>query len=202
MFGLGVGPTPVALQWGGASLTFAWMTQQRPTFGAVMRDRAAVAAALNVEAADLAETPPQVISCGIPFLIVPLRTRAAVDRAIPDTRAIERFWQTAGLPVTPIFFFSRERGADEATAYSRMFAPGFGIMEDPATGGASGPLGCYLLRNALVTPAQAGTIVSVQGVVMGRPSRIHVAIESDGTEITAVRVGGTAVLLAEGTLQV
>jgi trans-2,3-dihydro-3-hydroxyanthranilate isomerase len=81
-----------------------------------------------------------------------------------------------------------------------MFAPDLGVPEDPATGSASGPLGAYLVRHNVVAPDKAETIVSLQGVKMGRPSHVHIAIGSDAGEITSVRVGGEAVLVGEGTL--
>jgi trans-2,3-dihydro-3-hydroxyanthranilate isomerase len=86
------------------------------------------------------------------------------------------------------------------TVYSRMLAPGFGISEDPATGGASGPLGCYLVHHELVDSDAAQRILSVQGVAMGRPSRIHIAIDGRDGGITRVRVGGRAVLVGSGKL--
>ena len=79
-----------------------------------------------------------------------------------------------------MFLFSTEAGADGATAYSRMFAPAIGISEDPATGSASGPLGCYLVRHGVVAPEQPARMLSLQGVKMGRPSDIHIAIGVDG----------------------
>jgi trans-2,3-dihydro-3-hydroxyanthranilate isomerase len=81
-----------------------------------------------------------------------------------------------------------------------MLAPGFGIAEDPATGGASGPLGCYLLQHGMVTEAQARRMISLQGVAMKRPSRIHISIDSEAGRITRVRVGGEAVLVGRGEL--
>jgi len=84
-----------------------------------------------------------------------------------------------GLP----FFFSPERGADTATVYSRMFAPDVGIAEDPATGVASGPLGCYLVRHQVVAPEHAGAMLSLQGAKMCRPSHIHIAIGVEDSEI-------------------
>ena len=81
-----------------------------------------------------------------------------------------------------------------------MLAPGFGIAEDPATGGASGPLGSYLLHHQLVTPDVARGMLSLQGVAMGRPSRIHISIDSDEDRITRVRVGGVSVLVGRGEL--
>jgi trans-2,3-dihydro-3-hydroxyanthranilate isomerase len=81
-----------------------------------------------------------------------------------------------------------------------MLAPGFGIAEDPATGGASGPLGCYLFTHRLIDRARLAHVVSLQGVKMQRPSRIHISIDASGEDITRVRVGGRSVLAGEGRL--
>jgi trans-2,3-dihydro-3-hydroxyanthranilate isomerase len=82
-----------------------------------------------------------------------------------------------------------------------MFAPGFGMVEDPATGSASGPLGSYLAMHDLVPRDRLDDMVSLQGVKMGRPSRIHVRITVDnGAAIRRVQVGGKAVRVGEGTI--
>jgi trans-2,3-dihydro-3-hydroxyanthranilate isomerase len=145
-----------------------------------------------------------------------------VDRAISDGAAFRRLAKSTGIEL-PIFLFALER---QTSVYSRMFAPEFGITEDPATGIASGPLGAYLVHHGLVAlagapkggPHEAGIdgephdarvdIVSRQGVAMGRPSRIHISIGvADGTHlgqgsggqvINDVKVGGQAVLVARG----
>ncbi len=101
-----------------------------------------------------------------------------------------------------MFLFSAERAADRATVYSRMFAPDMGVMEDPATGSASGPLGCYLVQHKIVPPAKAGAMLSLQGVKMGRPSHVHISIGLQKGEITTVRVGGESILAGEGTLYI
>ena len=205
VFELGVGPTPVSLEWNDSGLSFAWMTQKVPTFGGVLADRGAVALAVGVPEADLISgMPVQVVSCGVPFLFVPLATRAAVDSASIDRRMIARCYENAGQEERPVFFFTPDpSGAnDGATVYSRMLAPGFGIAEDPATGGASGPLGSYLLRYGLVSADAARSMLSLQGVAMGRPSRIHMSIDSEGDRITRVRVGGQSVLVGRGELTV
>ena len=200
VFGLGIGPTPVDLEWEGQSLRFAWMTQLTPTFGRVVQARSEVAAAIGLQERDLLpDCPVQEISCGVPFLIVPVSSREAVNRAITDLSALRRLVSTAGVDL-PIFFFAMSDGAAGETVYSRMFAPKFGVIEDPATGSASGPLGCYLLRYALVDADAATHIVSLQGAAMGRPSRIHVEVTARGGDITQVRVGGRAVLVARGEM--
>ncbi|HET9384911.1 MAG TPA: PhzF family phenazine biosynthesis protein [Gemmatimonadales bacterium] len=202
VFGLNIGPIPVDLEWKGSALSFVWMTQLNPTFGSPVADRGAVAAALGLEARDLVSNlPVQEVSCGIPLLFVPLRDRATVDRAISDAAAFRRLMASLRLEV-PIFLFSIDPPGSGETAYSRMFAPEFGITEDPATGGASGPLGCYLVRHGIVRGEAAGRMVSLQGVAMGRASRIHISITHEGDAISLVKVGGEAVLVARGDILV
>lgn len=201
VFECGVGPVPVELDWDERGLSFVWMTQGLPAFGRQVADRAGFAAAVGVEERDLAESPIEEVSCGVPFLFVPLATRAAVDRVAPDPRALARVMKDAGGDL-PMFFFTTDRtgASGNETVYSRMLAPGFGVAEDPATGSASGPLGSYLLHHRLVRAPQALAMLSLQGVAMKRPSRVHISIESDRDIITRVRVGGKAVLVAMGRL--
>jgi trans-2,3-dihydro-3-hydroxyanthranilate isomerase len=208
VFELGVGPIPVALTWNGDGLSFAWMTMPLPTFGPVVADRAGMAAAMALDERALApDLPIQVVSCGVPFLFVPIATRAAVDAVVLDRRALLRSCQAAGIDELPLFFFTSEQGAgrtdgEEPTVYSRMLAPGFGIAEDPATGGASGPLGSYLVHHGVVAPDAAREMVSLQGAAMGRPSRIHISIEGQPGSITRVRIGGVSVLVGRGELTI
>ena len=196
VFGLNIGPIPVSLEWSVPRLDFAWMTQGTPEFGPTIDDLGKVAAALGLAEEEIRATglPVQHVSCGVPFVFVPLATRAAVDRAVPDTRLLDF--------EAYVFTTDRAGAADSATTYSRMFAPMFGVAEDPATGGASGPLGSYLVRHSLVEPGHARSILNLQGVKLGRPSWIHISIESSGGAISRVRVGGTSVFVAEGMMDV
>jgi len=197
-FGLGIGPTLVELEWQADRLQFAWMTQQKPAFGPTLDAKGPLAAALGLEPSAIRPGPlPQEVNCGSAFFMVPLVSRAAVDQAVVDTRAVGALFEAAKLTRRGLFIFSTEPGADGATAYSRMM----GANEDPATGSASGPLGCYLVKHGLVAPDKAGAIVSSQGVKMGRPSRIHIKIDLTSGEISRVRVGGTSVLVGQGTLR-
>jgi trans-2,3-dihydro-3-hydroxyanthranilate isomerase len=204
VFELGVGPTPVSLEWNDGGLAFAWMTQLLPVFGGVIADRAAFAAAVGLSPQDLiGDHPVQSVTCGVPFLFVPVATRAAVDAVSIDRKALVRCSEASGLKELPIFFFSPERkGSGPETVYSRMLAPGFGIAEDPATGSASGPLGCYMVRYGLIAPDAARSMLSLQGAAMGRPSQVHIAIDSENGSITRVRVGGASVLVGRGTLDI
>jgi trans-2,3-dihydro-3-hydroxyanthranilate isomerase len=204
IFELGVGPTPVTLEWKDGTLDFAWMTQPLPTFGDAVNPRT-FASALGVTEADMmGSAPAQSISCGVPFLFVPLLSRAAVDRVSLDRRAYASACEQAGLKELPVFVFTpaRHGSSGDETIYSRMLAPGFGISEDPATGSASGPLGCFLVRHGIVDSERARSFVSLQGVAMGRPSRIHISIDTAGGTIARVRVGGRSVIVGSGELTV
>ena len=202
VFGLNIGPVPVDLHWNGDGLVFAWMTQSLPAFGPVFDDRAAASAAIGLQAADLdPNLPVQEVSCGVPYVIVPLRDRHAVDRAMPDAQAFRRFMTTARLD-SAIYLFCVEPAGSVETAYSRMFAPESGIIEDPATGSACGPLGCYLVQHGVVDGPAAQRMISLQGVAMGRSSRIHVSIDGVKDGIQRVRVGGEAVLVGRGEMLV
>jgi trans-2,3-dihydro-3-hydroxyanthranilate isomerase len=201
-FGVNIGPVPVELDWDGDRLTFAWMTQPNPAFGApiVGAEHLAVLDAVGLTEADLAVgLPIQLVSCGVTYLMVPAVDAATVDRAVPKEAAFDGLAGAYGKEMG-IFVFAAvpERGA--ANVHSRMFAPGLGIVEDPATGSASGPLGCYMVQHGVATATTQQRIISDQGVKMGRASRIHVSIEGTADAITKVRVGGEAVLVARGEL--
>jgi trans-2,3-dihydro-3-hydroxyanthranilate isomerase len=205
VFGLGVGPTRVELVWDDGRLSFAWMDQRPPEFRTPASPAADIvrAAGVDPDAVSRTNLPIEEISCGVPFIYVPIDTRAAVDAAEPDLGKLRRLRSAFSDGIVGVFLFSPEPVDADVTAYSRMFAPGAGVAEDPATGAASGPLGSYLVKHKLVAPARAGKIVSLQGVAMGRPSRIHVAIRVDeGGAITRVQVGGQSVLVGEGAIRI
>ncbi len=205
MLGLSIGPTPVGLEWRGEQLDFAWVTQAVPKFGPSLDDVRGIASALGLLDADIRGTklPVQVVSSGVPFLYVPLVSREAVNAAELDRRALLGICQVAGIDEIGVFVFTLQPGEeDDATIFSRMFAPGFGVPEDPATGSASGPLGAYLIEYGAVHPdAGRAHILSRQGVKMGRPSEIHISIAVVDGQIRQVRVGGKAVLVGEGTIR-
>ena len=83
-----------------------------------------------------------------------------------------------------------------------MLFRSLGVGEDPATGGASGPLGSYLVRHSAVTAEEGTSLLNLQGAKLGRPSWIHISIDSGDGNISRVRVGGTSVFVAEGTMEV
>jgi trans-2,3-dihydro-3-hydroxyanthranilate isomerase len=179
------------------------MTQPLPTFGPRLEDPAPIAEMLSLGVADIDEwLPVEVVSCGVPFLYVPLKSLDAARRARPRADLMER--ALAGVVPPEVLVFTREVEHAGSTVHSRMFAPPLGITEDPATGAASGPLGSYLVRHGLVRGGDDGAaeIVSEQGIEMGRPSFIKIRIETEGEEISGVHVGGQCVYMGEGFIEV
>ncbi|MEO1845134.1 MAG: PhzF family phenazine biosynthesis isomerase [Akkermansiaceae bacterium] len=178
------------------------MVQPVPEFGTILEDRATLARGLGLAASDLSDSlPAQIVSAGVEFLLVPLASRTAVDSITFNRSSLQGLFEAAGSPERGVVTFAPEpaRG-DGPGAYTRMVAPCLGVSEDPATGGASGPLGAYPFRYHLVTATQATRMVSIQGAKMGRPSRITISLATAEDSIQRVGVGGGAVLAGEGSL--
>jgi trans-2,3-dihydro-3-hydroxyanthranilate isomerase len=203
VFGLGVGPTKVELTWEGDRLSFAWMDQGLPQYREPASPRPDIIRAVGLDASAVDQTglPLEEISCGNAFMVIPVRTRAAVDAADADLAAMRRLKSAFPKGHVGALFFSSEAVEPGVTAYSRMFAPGAGVAEDPATGSAAGPLACYLVKHGLVQRGELHDMVNLQGVAMGRPSRLHMRItQDDSGAISRVQVGGKAVRIGEGAI--
>lgn len=194
-----VGVIPVEFDFQDDGRLLVTMEQPPPTFGPEFADRAVIADMLSLDVAALDDLPLQVVSCGVPFLFIPLRT-------LDDIGAIKvrmDVWEQAVKDHAEqhLFAFTRQVEREGSTVHSRMFAPAMGIAEDPASGAPSGPLGCYLLQHGLVTDSPA-IIVSEQGIEMGRPSVIHIQIDHSDGDIKRVSVGGQSVYIGEGVIEI
>jgi trans-2,3-dihydro-3-hydroxyanthranilate isomerase len=169
------------------------MGQSPPQFGDIVTERAALADALGLTPGDLvADDPAQVVATGAGHLLVSLRDRAAVDRAVPQPAPLAAALALAGGEGCYIYTRERPAGAD-AAAYARFFNPAMGIAEDPATGTAAGPLAALLVRRGQL---EAGPAVIEQGHALGRPSRIQVRVSGP-----SVTVSGSGLISAEGFLR-
>ena len=171
------------------------MDQSPPQFGESVSDRMELATSLGLIEDDLvADQPAQVVSTGAGHLLVPVRDRATVDRAVPDgPRLAASLRQVHG---EGCYLYSLDPvDATDAVAYARFFNPTVGIWEDPATGTAAGPLVALLVATGQV-PDGTTTVVE-QGYSMGRPSRIQVSVSGQ-----SVRLLGSGVVAAEGTLNI
>lgn len=202
VFEEGVGPVPVTIRAEGGRPTYCELTAARlPEFGPPPPPLDEIAAVLSLRPEQIRTDrfSPRAASCGLPFFFVPLRDTDALAGARLDLSVWERSFSKWWAP--HLYPFVETAGGEVADVRARMFAPEMGIAEDPATGSAAAALAGYL---AAARPAGNGTLrwVVDQGVEMGRPSRLHVECDRAEDRITAVRVGGSSVMVAEGRLAV
>ena len=170
------------------------MAQGEPVFGAVVGGISPLASTLELGDAELSvgRLQAQVVSTGVPHLLVPVRDQEALDRASPRAEALAAYLRSVG--AQGCYLFCLDPLDPDAPVQARFFGPNVGIAEDPATGSAAGPLAAYLAARSLASDRRP--VVIEQGRAMGRPSRIEVRMSGGG-----VRVSGHAVLVAEGGLR-
>ena len=202
VFEEGVGPVRVRIRSAGGAPTFCQLAVARlPEVGPPPPPNDVVAAALSLDPDDLVggAMGPEAVSCGLPFLFVPVRSRAAVARA----RVRHELWERAlrGGWSSEVMVFALDAERPDAQVRARVFVPGLSVPEDPATGSACAALGGYLAARAPEPDAALAWRVE-QGVEMGRPSVLDVEVDRRGGVVTAVRVGGASVLVSEGTIEV
>jgi trans-2,3-dihydro-3-hydroxyanthranilate isomerase len=204
-FELGVGVLPADLHVVAGKVQHVVMTQARPTFHAVLEDLTDLATGLGLPREAIIKTglPVQVVSTGLPQMMVPVRSLAEVrslDAARLDLAALNRACHAVDTKDVLVFTFETEQ--PESTVHVRMFAPLHGVPEDPATGSANGALGAYLVHHrAVLQTGRTVHIVSEQGIELGRPSKLYVEADVENGEPVTVRVGGQVVPVAEGIVR-
>jgi trans-2,3-dihydro-3-hydroxyanthranilate isomerase len=179
----GAGTVPVTLEREGARIVFGRMSQPVPSVEP-FEDQPALLDALGVEGSEL---PIELYDNGLRHVFVCLRSAAEVAAVEPD---FPRLARRGELVCVSTF------AGSGTTWKTRMFAPGGGVDEDPATGSAAGPLCVHLVRHGLVPPGEE--IEITQGVEVDRPSKLYARVEGTPETIERVEVGGSAVIVARG----
>ncbi len=187
-----VGPVPIRVETGERPLI--WLTTPPISYGRTY-DRLRCAQALGVAAHDLLDITPQWLSAGNPTVFIALRDRRAVDDAWLDSHGVSIIKGADAAPICVFVFTPAPEGA-----YARMFAPEYGVPEDPATGSSTGPLAAFMIRHRLVSGAAGTRFVSEQGTKMGRRSILYVELHGEGGA-DGIDVGGYVTPIAEGTLK-
>ena len=195
-----VGPVPVRIRAENGKPVFAELSVAKlPEVGPPPPSRATLAELVGLTPPDMqaGANMAQAISCGVPFLLIPVRDRDALARCAIRmdvwTSVLSRFW------ARDLYIFTREGEKEGQNIRARMFGPGVNVAEDPATGSAAVSLAGYL---AARDPRSDGTLswVIEQGFEMGRPSLLHISADKSGGAITGVRVGGASVMMSEGAM--
>jgi len=207
----GVGPIPVLIKSREGRPWFTQLTTAKiPELINGGYDPEIIARGLSLEAGDLdldSGYSIEVVSAGVPFLIVPVKSVEALGSARFDERAWEAVVRSGG--TGEVFIFTEDESSKaragvlngDGVLRARMFAPSFGVPEDPATGSACACLGGYLAWRSARADGTLRYTVN-QGVEMGRPSRLEVEVDIEGRTVDSVRVGGRSVLISSGTLHV
>jgi trans-2,3-dihydro-3-hydroxyanthranilate isomerase len=197
-----IGPVPVNVRFEHGKPVFAQLTTAQPSeHRPSPHTPAELAAMISVDVADVCPDgyPAQLVSCGLPYYVIPVRSLDAVRRSSLDSSIWKRLLE--GTWAHHVYVICLGAETDGVDVHVRMYAPGSGVPEDPATGSAAAALGGYL---AALDGRERGTLkwVAEQGIEMGRPSFLYIEADRSGGATTAIRVGGQAVRVSEGTMTV
>jgi trans-2,3-dihydro-3-hydroxyanthranilate isomerase len=187
-----VGPVGIRVEQGPQALI--WLRTPPINYGRKY-DPAACAEMLNLSVSDLHDIAPQWVSAGNPTIFVAVKSKEIVDRALLEVRGLKMLIGEEAEPLCVFVFAPTGEGA-----YSRMFAPLYGIPEDPATGSSTGPLASFMMRNGLTSGTAGRRFISEQGTKMGRRSILHVCIHGENG-MASIDVGGQVTPLSEATMR-
>lgn len=187
-----VGPVPIRVDKGTCPLI--WLRTPEIREGRTF-DRTVCAQVLGLDTGDLLDATPQLVSAGNPTIFIALKDRDAVDRAWLDSHGYIVLKGEYHEPMCVFVFTPTNYGA-----YSRMFAPEYGIVEDPATGSSTGPLAAFMIRHGLISGVAGKRFISEQGTKMGRRSILHVHILGDRGQ-DGIYVGGNVVPVVDAIMR-
>ena len=201
-----VGPVTVLIRGASGKPTYTQLTAAKlPEGSDSAMSSGDLARLLGLEPSDVlnGKLRPQIWSCGTPFLFVPLRSAEALANSRVQSNVWEEISRSKQIP--EMYLVTQDSWASDGNApvsagivRARMYGPGLGIAEDPATGSAAAALGGYLTSRADSGDSSLHWTI-YQGVEMGRPSKIELEVDRHGGAISAVHVGGESVLVSSGT---
>lgn len=193
---LDVGEVPVEVRRRDGRETL-WMTQRPPTFGEEL-EHARLAEVLGLQVADLdGDWPVQVVSTGLPTIVVPVADRTALSSIDLDRAAYDAV--TGDREAKNVLAVCRDPRDDDNDLAVRVFAPFYDVPEDPATGSSNGCLAAWLARHRYLGDGSVSVRVE-QGHEMGRPSLLGLDARDEGDAVH-VAVGGRVVPVASGDLR-
>lgn len=192
--GIGIVPVEVVPSENGG--TRLRMTQGAPSYREAGLSRETVARMLGCPESDLAAGPFEVVSTGVPWLIVELSRFEAISALDPDQGLIAR--QCRALRAAGLTVFVERGSAGPVRIRVRTFAPGEGIAEDPVCGSGNGSVAAFIARHKHPEEV-SGSYVAEQGIEIGRDGEVHASWERDGGALR-IRIGGEAAVAASGQL--
>ncbi|MEM9809530.1 MAG: PhzF family phenazine biosynthesis protein, partial [Cyanobacteria bacterium P01_D01_bin.56] len=200
IFEEGVGDIPVVIHSTNGEPTFTqFSAAQLPEFGPEPPPLAELASMLSLETSDLyaADWKPQALSCGVPFLFIPVRDRIALAKAQLNLTQWKILLASYWAP--HLYLFTPDPELEGSDFRARMFAPAMEIKEDPATGAAATAFAGYLGQTSKTEKLHW---VIEQGFEMGRPSFLEIEADKNENKISAIRVGGHSVQVSKGEMTI
>ncbi|MDQ0320785.1 trans-2,3-dihydro-3-hydroxyanthranilate isomerase [Pararhizobium capsulatum DSM 1112] len=197
-----VGPVRCAIRVRPGGTTFAEFDLPRKSVEIGARfDRQALADAFSLKSTQIGfeNHVPSLWSAGVPFVMVPIHDLAAAAAVDFDPAAWEQLAPMADGALASAYLYCRGGVNHTARFHTRMFGPGLGVIEDPATGSAVAALSGTIHRFDQLIDGHHPILIE-QGVEMGRPSLIHLHLDVHKGEIATARIGGEAIKLASGEL--
>ncbi|MBB3607543.1 PhzF family phenazine biosynthesis protein [Rhizobium sp. BK602] len=198
-----VGPVRCAIRLRQKRASFAEFDLPRKSQQIVLPlDKADLANALSLKITEVGfeNHVPSIWSAGVPFLLVPVHDLGAAERLEFDPQLWEKTAPFVDGALASAFVYCRGGINHTAKFHARVFPIGMGITEDPATGSAVAAFSGAINHFDRLTDGHHPLIVE-QGIEMGRPSFIHLHIDVDGGEIANARIGGQAVRIASGIIE-
>lgn len=164
-------------------------------------DRVGIADALSLKTTEIGfeNHVPSIWSAGVPFLLIPIHDVGAAERLEFDPQLWEKTVPFVDGALASAYIYCRGGVNHVAKFHARMFASGMGITEDPATGSAAAALSGAIHHFDRLPDGHHPVLIE-QGVEMGRPSFIHLHMDIEGGAISNARIGGQAVRIATGSL--
>ena len=191
--GIGIVPVEVLRSPSGTLLR---MTQGAPVHRQAGLGRATVAKMLGCAESGLADSPFEVVSTGVPWLIAELSRFEVISSLNPDQGLIAR--ECKALRAAGLTVFVERGGAGAVRIRVRTFAPGEGVAEDPVCGSGNGSVAAFIARHKH-PEAASGSYLAEQGIEIGRDGQVHASWQRDGDALR-VRIAGEAVVAASGRL--
>ncbi|MCE4045600.1 PhzF family phenazine biosynthesis protein [Lysinibacillus fusiformis] len=197
VFESNIGLIPVKWLMENNQLTRVSMTQVRPHVKSIDISPAVVANLVGIHETEIDDRYPiKIANTGVPHLMVPVKTRQAIDQAEPNLNELKKMNNDFNISTTHLFTFDTNGQFD---IYTRDFCPNIGIDEDPVTGAANGALGGYLYLENILAQQERHQLMIGQGHTINRPGILYVTITPDA-ENAVIEVAGAAVVSIEGII--
>jgi trans-2,3-dihydro-3-hydroxyanthranilate isomerase len=175
-----------------------WMTQREPHFFAQYSNKQEIADLVGLSPDDIRDDVPiEEVDTGCTTVVIPIKRLDAIQRADGNVNRLKKFFADKNALVP--YLFTLETVRTNARVHTRLFASHLGIIEDPATGAAAGPLTAYLLKYKIF--GDSFEIENEQGIEMGRPSQILMKGEKKDNTYR-VQIGGKSVYIGKGEFEI